>query len=121
MTMRTRTQQPRPRLPAIAYVVIGDSRAPIGTVRPTNRGAGLQLEGDTLTLRALLEECREDYAYGRAWRRLTNAELLAHLPLRLRFSTHVWAEAYDAAGQYVDTSGILAHDEPARPAPQPDT
>lgn len=95
-------------LPAIAYVVIGDTSGPIGTLRPTNRGGGLQFDGDVGALRDLLTDCRYDYAYGREWRRLSNAELLAHLPLRLRSSTHAWAEAYDAAGQYVDTSGILA-------------
>ncbi len=53
----------------------------------------------------LVEECRADYAFGREWRRLTDAELLAHLPLRSLGYT--WAEAYDANGNLVDTSGIL--------------
>lgn len=121
--MRQRTQRP---LPPIARVVVGDSTGIIGTATPTHRGSGLHLDGDVTALRDLLNECRYDYAYGRAWRRLTNAELLAHLPLRLRYSTYAWAEAYDAAGTWVDTSGIMlarqeGGDDDGGPARQPDT
>lgn len=95
-------------LPPIARVVVGDSTGIMGTITPSTRGGGLHMEGpDVAGLRDLLADCRFDYAYGRQWRRLTNAELLAHLPLRLRYSTHAWAEAYDAAGNPVDTSVIL--------------
>lgn len=99
-----------PPLPQIARVVVGDDSGIVGTIMPSPRGGGLHLDGDVAALRDLLEELRYDYAYGRVWRRLTNAELLAHLPLRLRYSTHAWAEAYDAAGNPVDTSSILMGD-----------
>lgn len=117
MSTAANVSHSRSVLPAISRVVVGDTTGILGTITPTTRGGGLHLEGpDVDGLRDLLTDCRYDYAYGREWRRLTNAELLAHLPLRLRFSTHAWATAYDATGDPVDTSVILdgANDEEQR-------
>jgi hypothetical protein len=74
----------------------------LGTIRMI--AGHLECDPPSEAMEELVEDLRYDYAFGREWRRLTDAELLAHLPLRPMGYT--WAEAYDADGHPVDVSGI---------------
>jgi hypothetical protein len=98
-------------VPAIARVDIFEwdpgetTPSLLGTVRMLPNGH-LEYDppGDEGIEELVEEELRWDDAFGRERRPLTNAELLAHLPLRSMGYT--WAEAYNAHGDPVDCRGV---------------